>query len=115
MDVAGFFEQRRAQLPIIAVASGKGGVGKSSVAVAIGRELARSGRNAGLVDADIAGPDVPRMLGLRRDVPARTITLARWPREGRGGSGLEAMEVDGLKVASAGFLMAGNQGLALGS
>jgi ATP-binding protein involved in chromosome partitioning len=108
-----------AQPPIIAVASGKGGVGKSSVAVAIGRELARSGRRAGLVDADIAGPDVPRMLGLRRDAPARTITLAAWSpgggRGGRGGPGLEAVEVDGLKVASAGFLMAGSQGLALGS
>ena len=128
------------QLPIVAVASGKGGVGKSSVAVAIGRELARSGRRTGLVDADIAGPDIPRMLGLRRDVPARSVTLAQWPGVGRGGSGLgasgrgsagrdssgrgssgrgssglEAMEVDGLKVASAGFLMAGSQGLALGS
>jgi ATP-binding protein involved in chromosome partitioning len=103
------------QLPIIAVASGKGGVGKSSVAVAIGRELARSGRQVGLVDADIAGPDVPRMLGLRRDVPARSVTLAQWGHGGRGGSGLEAVEVDGLKVASAGFLMAGSQGLAFGS
>ena len=102
------------QLPIIAVASGKGGVGKSSVAVAIGRELVRAGVRAGLVDADISGPDVPRMLGLRRDVPARTLTLARWPGS-RGDSGLEAMEVDGLKVASAGFHMAGHQGLALGS
>jgi ATP-binding protein involved in chromosome partitioning len=100
-----------AQLPIIAVASGKGGVGKSSVAVAIGRELVRAGRRTGLVDADIAGPDVPRMLGLRRDVPARSITLAQWGP----GAGLEAAEVDGLKVASAGFLMAGSQGLALGS
>jgi ATP-binding protein involved in chromosome partitioning len=115
MDVPGISRQSPGQLPIIAVASGKGGVGKSSVAVAIGRELARSGRRAGLVDADIAGPDVPRMLGLRRDVPARSITLTRWARGDRGGSGLEAMEVDGLKVASAGFLMAGNQGLALGS
>jgi ATP-binding protein involved in chromosome partitioning len=115
MDVPGLSRQSPAQLPIIAVASGKGGVGKSSVAVAIGRELARTGRRAGLVDADIAGPDVPRMLGLRRDVPATSVTLARWARGGRGGSGLEAMEVDGLKVASAGFLMAGNQGLALGS
>jgi ATP-binding protein involved in chromosome partitioning len=102
-------------LPIIAVASGKGGVGKSSVAVAIGRELARAGRRIGLVDADIAGPDVPRMLGLRRDAPARTVTLVRWARGGPADSGLEAMEVDGLKVASAGFLMAGNQGLALGA
>ena len=115
MDVAGFFRRSPAQLPIIAVASGKGGVGKSSVAVAIGRELARSGRKAGLVDADIAGPDVPRMLGLRRDVPTTSVTLARWTRGGRGGSGLEAMEVGGPKVASAGFLMAGSQSLALGS
>src|SRR5262245_31521042 len=101
VDVAGD------QLPIVVVASGKGGVGKSSVAVAIGRELARSGRRIGLVDADLAGPDVPRMLGLRRDLPAASITLARWTRDGRGGSGLQAMQVDGLKVASAGFLMAG--------
>lgn len=115
MGVPGFSRQSPAQLPIIAVASGQGGVGKSSVAVAMGRELARSGRKAGLVDADIAGPDVSRMLGLRRDVPTKSVTLARWPRGGRGDSGLEAMEVGGLKVASAGFLMAGNQGLALGS
>ena len=115
MDIQGSVRQPPAHLPIIAVASGKGGVGKSSIAVAIGRELARAGRRTGLVDADIAGPDVPRMLGLRRDVPAQSVTLARWTRGGRSGSGLEAMEVGGLKVASAGFLMAGNQGLALGS
>jgi ATP-binding protein involved in chromosome partitioning len=115
MDVSDSSRKSPGQLPIIAVASGKGGVGKSSVAVAIGRELARSGRRAGLVDADLAGPDVPRMLGLRRDVPARSVTLARWARGDGRGSGLEAMEVDGLKVASAGFLMAGSQGLALGS
>jgi ATP-binding protein involved in chromosome partitioning len=103
------------ELPIIAVGSGKGGVGKSSVAVAIARELVRGGRKTGLVDADISGPDVPRMLGLRRDVPARSVTLTGWAPGGRGGSRLEAMEVDGLKVASAGFLMAGNQALAFGS
>ncbi|RSM73089.1 hypothetical protein DMB66_03310 [Actinoplanes sp. ATCC 53533] len=110
MDVPGLSRRSPAQLPIIAVASGKGGVGKSSVAVAIGRELARTGRRAGLVDADLAGPDVPRMLGLRRDVRATSVTLAGW-----GGSRLEAMDVGGLKVASAGFLMAGSQGFALGS
>nr|MDT0658662.1 ATP-binding protein [Micromonospora sp. DSM 115978] len=115
MDLPGLSRQSPAQLPIIAVASGKGGVGKSSVAVAIGRELARTGHKAGLVDADIAGPDVPRMLGLRRDVPATSVTLAQWASGGRRGSGLEAMDVDGLKIASAGFLMAGNQALALGS
>ena len=51
MDAPGFSRQSPAHLPIVAVASGKGGVGKSSVAVAIGRELVRSGRKAGLVDA----------------------------------------------------------------
>ncbi|MDI6105690.1 P-loop NTPase [Actinoplanes sp. NEAU-A12] len=115
MELPGFSRQWPAPLPIIAVAGGKGGVGKSSVAVAIGRELVRAGRRVGLVDADISGPDVPRMLGLRRDVPARSITLAQWPGGSPGGPGLEAMEVDGLKVASVGFLMAGNQGLALGT
>ena len=115
MDVPGLSRQSPAQLPIIAVASGKGGVGKSTLAVAIGRELVRRGRKAGLVDADIAGPDVPRMLGLRRDVPATSVTLARWAPGGGGDAGLEAVEVDGLKVASAGFLMAGHQGLAFGS
>ncbi|MFD9902997.1 P-loop NTPase [Streptomyces sp. NPDC059063] len=99
---------------MIAIASGKGGVGKSTVAVALGRELVRAGRKVGLVDADLSGPDVPRILGLRRDVPARSVTIARWARDGRS-SGIEAVEVDGLKVASAGFLMAGHQGLALGS
>ena len=100
MDVPGFSRLSPAQLPIIAVASGKGGVGKSSVAIAIGRELARSGVKTGLVDADIAGPDVPRMLGLRRDVPAKSVTLARWTGGGQSNSGLQAMEVDGLRVAS---------------
>ncbi len=99
---------------MIAVASGKGGVGKTTVAVALARQLARTGRKIGLVDADLYGPDVPFMLGLRRDVPAASVTLARWVR-GSQNPGLEAMERDGLKVASAGFLMSGGQGLAVGS
>ncbi|MCY1143182.1 ATP-binding protein [Actinoplanes sp. Pm04-4] len=102
------------ELPIVAVASGKGGVGKSSVAVALARQLVRGGRKVGLVDADLSGPDVPRMLGIRRDAPARSVTLARWGRDGQSG-GLEAVEVDGLKVASAGFLLGGSQALAFGS
>ena len=100
---------------MIAVASGKGGVGKTTVAVALARGLARSGREIGLVDADLHGPDVPSMLGVRRDVPARSVTLASWTRGERKTSTLEALEVDGLKIASAGFLMAGNQGLAIES
>lgn len=102
------------RLPMIAVASGKGGVGKSTVAISLARALVGVGRKVGLVDADLYGPDVPLMLGLRRDVPTTSVTLASWGR-GTSNRGLEAFEHDGLKVASAGFLMSGTQGLAVPS
>lgn len=53
----------------IAVASGKGGVGKSTVAVNLATELARRGHATGLLDADVYGPSIPKMLGLEGQQP----------------------------------------------
>ncbi|QFR31836.1 Mrp/NBP35 family ATP-binding protein [Ancylobacter sp. TS-1] len=77
---------------IIAVASGKGGVGKSTLAANLALGLAASGLRVGLLDADIYGPSVPRLMGLkgRPDVQGRMIT---------------PMHAFGLKVMSIGFLV----------
>jgi ATP-binding protein involved in chromosome partitioning len=77
---------------IIAVASGKGGVGKSTTAVNLAVALAADGLSVGLLDADIYGPSLPQMLGTRekpRAVGQRIIPISRW----------------GLKAMSIGFLV----------
>jgi ATP-binding protein involved in chromosome partitioning len=78
---------------IVAVASGKGGVGKSTVASNLALALARIGHSVGLLDADIYGPSQPRMLGIR----GRPETAD--------GKILEPMRAYGVKVMSMGFLV----------
>jgi ATP-binding protein involved in chromosome partitioning len=88
--------QKAAILPgvknTIAVASGKGGVGKSTVAVNLAAALARDGAAVGLVDADIYGPSIPLMMGIKAKPTMRDkklIPLENW----------------GVKVMSIGFFV----------
>ncbi len=78
---------------IIAVASGKGGVGKSTVAANLALALKAEGLRVGVLDADIYGPSMPRMLGISGRPQSRD------------GKILEPMENYGLKVMSIGFLI----------
>ena len=99
--------------PVIAVASGKGGVGKTTVAVNLAVTLAAQGYRTGLVDADLYGPDVPRMMGLRRRAEARHVTL--FARAGSADSRMETVTQHGVQLASAAFLIGENQGLGIGA
>ncbi len=82
----------------IAVASGKGGVGKSTVAVNISVVLARAGASVGLLDADIYGPNVPTMMGVDQLPPAINEKLI-------------PAEAHGVKLMSIGFLVPEGQPL----
>jgi ATP-binding protein involved in chromosome partitioning len=84
---------------IVAVGSGKGGVGKTTLAVNLAVALARLGRRVGLLDADVYGPNVPLMLGT-----SATPKLVGQDR-------IEPLEKFGLKVISVGFLNPGDKPL----
>ena len=98
-------------LPVIAIASGKGGVGKTTVAVNLALALTAQGPRVGLVDADLYGPDVPRMMGLRRQAEADHVTL--FARPGAASSRLQTVSQHGVQLASAAFLLGENQGLGI--
>ncbi len=78
---------------VVLVMSGKGGVGKSTVATNLALALARSGHRVGLLDADIYGPSIPTMLG----VTGRPVSLD--------GKTIEPLTRFGLKMMSIGFLL----------
>jgi ATP-binding protein involved in chromosome partitioning len=98
-------------MKLVAVASGKGGVGKSTVSLGLARALADAGHAVGLLDADIYGPDIPLMLGLKQTRELRRWELGRNARFGR--VELEPVEVAGIKVMSVGFLLAEPQMFAM--
>ncbi len=83
---------------LIAVGSGKGGVGKTTVAVNLSLALAQLGHKVGLLDADVYGPNVPLMMGIR-DTPHAI------------GDRIQPLEQYGLKVMSMGFLNPGDKPL----
>ena len=82
---------------VIAVASGKGGVGKSTIAVNLAIALAQSGAAVGLLDADIHGPNIPRMMGVTGQ-----------PQQGPDGT-MMPLRNYGVAVMSVGFLAGGTR------
>jgi ATP-binding protein involved in chromosome partitioning len=81
---------------VIAVSSGKGGVGKSTVTVNIAVALAKLGKRVGLMDADIYGPNIPRMMGVNEPPPVHDEKI-------------QPLEAFGVKLISLGFLIERDQ------
>ena len=83
---------------IIAIASGKGGVGKSTTAVNVALALAGEGANVGILDADIYGPSIPLMLGVSGEQPTSD-----------DGQSMNPLSAHGIQIMSIGFLIDADQ------
>jgi ATP-binding protein involved in chromosome partitioning len=94
---------------VIAVCSGKGGVGKSTVALNLAVALCLDGSRVGLLDADVHAPDIPLMVGLVRSAPSKGWMLSR----AGGRAALEPVERYGVRVMSSGFIVAEDQAVTL--
>ena len=77
---------------VLAISSGKGGVGKSTVSANLAAALARAGHRVGLMDADIYGPNVPRMMGVAEKPPVV-------------GGKIQPLSAHGVKLMSLGFIV----------
>ncbi len=104
MKIAAHAVQRGVQLlpkvkNIVGVASGKGGVGKSTTAVNLALALAAEGASVGLLDADIYGPSIPMMMGITGQP------------ESSDGQTMEPLENYGVQVMSIGFLVAQDEAM----
>jgi len=92
----------------LAIASGKGGVGKTTVSVNLALALAATGARVGLFDADIYGPNVPLMLGVRRSVSANPMATIAVARAGDAPPSIVPLERFGIKVMSIGLIVGEN-------
>lgn len=90
---------------VIAVASGKGGVGKSTVAVNLALSLQKKGAKVGLIDADLYGPSIPTMLGLKGQRPKVEMLYGKHK--------IIPLEAHGLHVMSIGFIVEPEQAVVL--
>lgn len=90
---------------VIAVGSGKGGVGKSTVAAALACGLKSLGCRVGLMDADVYGPSIPHMLGAKGQPAAKELQGPDGQKVVR----IEPIDVNGLKLMSMGFFMEDGQ------
>lgn len=90
---------------VIAVASGKGGVGKSTVSVNMALGLAQQGYKVGLIDADLYGPSIPTMLGLQGQRPKVKLLY--------GQNKIEPLEAHGIHTISIGFIIEPDQAVVL--